>query len=389
MIKILIKIFIKDYGNISDNLIRVKYASLSGIIGIICNLLLFVLKITAGTVAGSIAVISDAFNNLSDMGSSLVTLIGAKLSRAGADREHPFGHGRIEYISSLIISFIILLAGFELLKSSAVKIFNPTGVKTELLTIFILIISIAVKIWMYSYNRYMSKVTDSKVLEATALDSRNDVLTTLAVLMALILNKFIPFEIDGYAGAAVSLFIMYSGYMISKDTIGILLGAQPDEALVTKIEKYILDEPEILGIHDLVIHDYGPGRTMASVHAEVSADCSLLKIHEVIDTLEKLIEKETKVHIVVHIDPVGSECEESKCVIGCINEQLNNLGGDFSIHDFKMSHNEDRIDLFFDLCIPGDTDNETRNKIIKDLKKKLKERDKRYNAIIRIDNMYR
>lgn len=383
MIKYLIKIFIPDYKNIAEISVRKKYSYLSGILGIICNIILFIIKLVIGIITGSMAITADAFNNLSDTGSSIVTVIGTKLGSASADKEHPFGHGRYEYIASLIVSFIIVIVGFELLKSSFIKIISPQKISLSFLPAIILILTLIVKIWMFSYNRYMGKKINSNLLMAAAYDSRNDVLTTLAVIISAVVDSFIPFSIDGYSGTLISLYIMYSGYRISKDTIGIILGTQPDKALYDNINNIILENDIITGVHDLVIHDYGPGRIMASVHAEVPADCDIIKIHDIIDTAESRIEKELNVHTVIHMDPVISDCEKTSKLKAVILNCLNEINSSMSIHDFKVSESSKKINVFFDLCIPSDIDNE--DEIIEKLKIRLKEIDKRYNLIVKID----
>lgn len=383
MIKFLIKKFIPDYTDINNITVREKYSYLSGILGIICNILLFIIKLIIGIITGSMAITADGFNNLSDTGSSLVTVIGTKLGSASADKEHPFGHGRYEYISSLIVSFIIVIVGFELLKSSFLKILSPEKITLSLALIIILILTLFIKVWMFSYNRYIGKTINSGLISASAYDSKNDVITTSAVIVSAVIDSFIPFSIDGYTGTLISLYIMYSGYKISKDTIGILLGTQPDKALYDNIKKIILENDIITGVHDLIIHDYGPGRIMASVHAEVPADFDIIKIHDVIDNAESRIEKELKVHTVIHMDPVITNCEKTNELKTLISNCLNEINSSVSIHDFKMSESSKKINLFFDLCIPSDIDNE--DEIVEKLNSKIKKIDKRYNLIIKID----
>lgn len=304
MIHIFIKQFINDYKNVDDSIVREKYGVLSGVLGIFCNLILFIVKLSIGLIMNSIAITSDAFNNLSDMGSSIITVIGAKMSNQVPDEEHPFGHGRFEYIASLIISFIIMVVGFELLKNAFDKILNPEPVEFNFLLIGILTISILVKVWMYSYNKYIGKLIDSKLNMATAYDSLNDVIATGAVIMTTVIGKFLDFPIDGIAGLAVSLLIIYTGFSVAKDTVNILLGMSPSEELVENISEYILRGEIIDGLHDLKVHDYGPGRSLASVHVEVSDQLDLVTAHEAIDKIEKEILNELGVDIVLHIDPM-------------------------------------------------------------------------------------
>ncbi len=387
MIKLLLKIFVKTDENADDSQKRVKYSVFAGVIGIICNLVLFAIKIIVGSAMSSIAIVSDAFNNLSDTGSSLVSIIGTKLSTKKPDKEHPFGHGRWEYISSLIVAFIIMLVGFELFKSSVSKIFNPEAVVISPVLIGILCISIPVKLWMYSYNKYLGKTTNSGVLFATAKDSINDVIATSAVIVSAVLGKMMNFPpLDGIVGTVVSVIILYSGLQISLDTIGVLLGTAPTKEMIEDIRTYVLSEPGIVGVHDLIVHDYGPGRILASVHAEVPDDCDVVEIHEVIDQLEHRIEQELGIHIVVHMDPIAVNCEyvtgirnKVKAVVKAIDERMN-------IHDFRMTDGANLINLIFDVEVPLDFDytNETESLI----KSKLKEEDARFNAVISTDYIY-
>ena len=305
MIKILIKTFVKDYNNTSDIKVREAYGTLAGIIGIICNMILFSTKLTIGFLMNSIAISSDAFNNLSDTGSSMVALIGAKLSGKDPDFEHPYGHGRFEYIASLIISFIIMLVGIELLKSSFDKVLNPEPITFNPILIAILVLSILIKVWMFSYNRYIGHKIDSGVNRATAADSLNDVLATSAVVLTTLIGHVFGLYLDGYAGVVVSLLIIYAGFQIAKDTVNVLLGMSPSEEVVEAINTIIKGNSNIVGVHDLKVHDYGPGRTVASVHTELSDQTNLVKAHSIIDGLEKKIFKELGIDIVIHVDPIG------------------------------------------------------------------------------------
>ncbi|GAE87153.1 cation diffusion facilitator family transporter [Acetivibrio straminisolvens] len=310
MIKLIIKWFIKDYRNVTDKKIRESYGVLSGVIGIICNIFLFILKIITGLFINSIAVISDAFNNLSDLGSSLVAIFGVKLSNRPPDDEHPHGHGRYEYISSLVVSFIIFAVGLELLRNSFGKIVKPEEVTFNAISILMLIISILVKLWMFSYNRYIGGVINSGINKATAQDSLNDAIATTAVLAGTLIGRAVPFPLDGIMGLIISVLIMYTGFGIAKDSVDLLLGLCPDEELTERIKSYFYRR-EIKGIHDLKVHDYGPGRISASIHAEVSEGENIVEIHSVIDEIEQRIKNELGVDIVVHMDPVGDKNESS------------------------------------------------------------------------------
>lgn len=307
MIRVLIKKLIPDYEKIHNPEVREKYGVLGGVLGILCNAVLFLLKLFIGFAISSIAVISDAFNNLSDMGSSVVTVVGAKFSGRRPDSGHPYGHGRAEYISSLIVSFLIILFGLELLKNSGEKILHPEETTVGPLAVGLLLISVPVKIWMWSYNRCMGKMIDSSILMAAAKDSLNDVIATGAVILSAVLSPFVSFPLDGIMGAAVSCLILWTGYGIARDTIDRLLGRQPEEQLRSRIEEMVLESDIVLGMHDLMVHDYGPGRTIASVHAEVPDNLTLVEVHGVIDGIEHRILAELQVDIVIHMDPVPAD----------------------------------------------------------------------------------
>lgn len=307
MIQIVIRKFIKNYENVNDKLVRESYGVLAGVLGIICNMSLFILKLLIGLSINSIAVVTDAFNNFTDLGSSLISIIGAKLSNRPPDTEHPFGHGRFEYIGSMIISFIIFSVGLELLKSAFDKIVKPQEVLLSPLSIAILILSVMVKLWMFSYNNYIGKAINSSINKATAYDSLSDVIATSAVIVTTIIGNYTDFPIDGIAGVIISLLILYTGFSTAKDTINLILGSSPDPKLVDAINKIVCNGEYIIGAHDLNIHDYGPGKIVASIHAEVQDNVNLVEVHSVIDELEKKITDELGVNIVIHMDPISTD----------------------------------------------------------------------------------
>ena len=310
MIKLIIKRFIKNNDDITRPEIREKYGIIGGVIGVICNLILFAAKIVAGVMINSIAVISDAFNNLSDLGSSLVSAIGSRMSGKRADEEHPYGHGRAEYISALIISLLIIFFGFELLKSSVSEIFNPSSIKLNTVSIILLVISVPIKLWMWSANRYMGKRINSSVLYAASRDSLNDCIATSAVIVSALVSPYVSFPIDGIAGLCVSALVIWSGIGIARQTIDSLMGKAPDVDLIESIEKMVTSGENVLGMHDLMVHDYGPGRTIASVHAEVPDNRSLVEVQNMIDAIEHRIMRELGVDIVIHMDPVPKRDEK-------------------------------------------------------------------------------
>ncbi len=399
MIKLLIRMFIPDFENTSDKHVREKYSTLSGVLGVICNLFLFAVKVTIGALMSSIAVISDAFNNLADTGTSIVSIVSAKMSNKHADREHPFGHGRIEYIASLVVSFLIMLVGFELLKSSVDGIIHPKVTKIQIPMLVFLGISILVKVWMYCYNRYMGKKINSQLLLATAKDSINDSISTLAVIVAsglgyvfssgrfegTVMSK-IPY--DGIIGACVSLLIIWGGINVAKEVVGLLLGGPPEKELVDALEKAVLAGEDIVGVHDLIVHDYGPGRVIASVHAEVPVDGDIVKIHETIDEIELKIKDELGIILVIHMDPVivGNERVDGlkALVAGIVRE----FDSEFTIHDFRITDGDSRINMIFDMAVPCDTSASKREEALTFVKKKLKEVNEGYFAVVQIDNVY-
>jgi len=388
MIKLLIKKFIKDYDNIGNRDVREAYGILAGSLGILCNLFLFILKIAIGLVMNSIAIISDAVNNLSDMASSIITIFSSKMSNRVADREHPFGHGRIEYIASMIVAFIIVLVGFELFRTSIDKILNPEKVQFSIVLFIILLASILVKVWMYSYNKYIGKKIESSIMNATAKDSLNDVVATLAVIISLVVGQFTSLPIDGIMGIIVSGLIMYTGIGVAREIIGILLGAPPSKEFVEKITNLVLAAEDVVGVHDFIAHDYGPGAVFASLHAEVPDDINLVKIHEVIDDLEKKVFDEFGVLLVIHMDPISLNCEKTNKVREEVKSTVLEINPEFSIHDFRMVDGENSINLIFDLVVPIEMKQNERVEVLKILSEKMKKIDKRYNIVVQIDNAY-
>ncbi len=311
LIKLIIRKFVKDYQNTSDIYVRESYGVLSGVLGIACNLILFAVKLAVGLFIDSIAVISDAFNNLSDLGSSLITIFGAKLSSRPPDKEHPYGHGRFEYVASLVMSFIIFAVGLQVLRSSFDKIIAPEAVLFSPVSMAILLISISIKIWMFFYNKYIARAINSSINRAAARDSLNDAAATGAVIAGTVLGRYVSFPVDGLLGLIISLLIIYSGFGIAKDSVNLLLGPSPDPQLINDINSLVLKGKNIKGVHDLIIHDYGPGRVIASIHAEVSEDLSITDIHSEIDEIEQKIQNQFGINMVIHMDPVKGNTENT------------------------------------------------------------------------------
>lgn len=384
----LIKMFIKNYDDTQNKDVREKYCVLSGITGIILNLVLFGVKCLASFIMGSMAVLADAFNNLSDCGSSVISIASAKLSNRRPDKEHPFGHGRIEYLSSLLVSFLIILVGFELLKSSADKILNPTPISTPIPILIVLLITIFVKLWMFLFNRKLGNKISSTLLHATAKDSLNDSIATTVTVISAVVAQFAKIPLDGIMGVLVSIFIMYGGYGLAKETVGILLGKPADKETKEQIAKILFSSPLILGIHDLIVHDYGPGRVMASVHAEVSDEGDVVAIHEAIDHLEVVVAKELGISLVIHMDPIKTNCETTNSLKIFINEFLDTKDEKLSIHDLRITDGKENINVIFDLVVPVSFTEKQRKEIISEITDEIKKSNSKFSVVINIDDEY-
>lgn len=336
----------------SDPAVRQAYGLLSGGVGIVLNLLLSAGKFVAGVLTGSIAVTADAFNNLSDAGSSVVTLVGFRMAAKRADDDHPFGHGRIEYLSGLAVAVAILVVGLELAKSSLEKVFHPAGVAFSWLSVGILCASILVKLWMFFFNRNLSRRIGSAAMMATATDSLSDAAATSAVLLGTLVGHFADLYIDGWVGVLVAVFILRAGWGAAKDTLDPLLGQSPDPELVRGIQETVLGRPEIVGMHDLVVHDYGPGRCMASLHAEVPMDADILVIHDVIDNLERELRRKLGVEVVIHMDPIAVGDPRTDALKAQVTELVRRIDPDMTIHDFRMTAGPEHTNLIFDVAVP-------------------------------------
>lgn len=385
--KLLIKTFIKNKDNQKSKEIRNSYGYLGGVVGIITNVILFIIKLSVGIITSSIAISADAFNNLSDSASSLITILGFKLSSKPADKEHPFGHGRIEYLSALLVSFFVLLVGVEFIKTSVSRILNPINISSNIIVVSLMLFSILAKIWLGFFYSHLSKEIDSTALKASSKDSFADVITTLVVLFSLISSKFFAFPIDGYIGVLVSIFIIFSGISLIKETINPLLGEAPSEELVESIKKSLLSYDEIIDTHDLIVHNYGPGRTIASIHAEVPSNLSIVKIHETIDNAEKEIGENLDILLVIHMDPVNIHCEEVKETKEFLLSILKKYSEYKSIHDFRVVGEGEIKNLIFDLVITCNKEVTKMEelKLIHNICNDIKKIHPHYNAIITID----
>ena len=387
MISLLAKLFIKDHNNMGDNRVRGAYGSLCSIVGILLNILLFIGKYAAGFISGSIAVTADAFNNLSDAGSSLITLIGFKLSGKDPDSQHPFGHGRMEYITGFVVSVIIMLMGFELASSSLDKILHPTPVDASVLSFIILLASIGVKAYMAIYNRSVGKQIHSPAMRATAADSLSDAVATSVVLIATLVQQFAGIEIDGWCGIAVSIFIFRAGILAAKDTLSPLLGQPPEEEFVGQIKSIVLAHKEIIGMHDLIVHDYGPGRVMITLHGEVDRRGDISHLHDVIDVTERELKEKLGCTAVIHMDPVAVDDENVIRYKRIITERLAELGTNLSIHDFRIVPGPSHTNVIFDVCIPYGF-NLSDEEVTAKLSGFVSELGKNFYAVITIDRIY-
>ncbi|MBQ3225021.1 MAG: cation transporter [Oscillospiraceae bacterium] len=354
MTKLITRLFIKDAENTGNPAVRTRYGVVSSTVGIVCNLFLAVLKFILGILSHSIAVTADAANNLSDSASSVVTLVGFKLSSKPADREHPFGHGRIEYICALVIAFLVLLVGFELGKTSVSRITSGASATFSPFVVFGLFLSVCVKLWMSVFNKTLGKKINSSAMEAVSADSLSDALATGVTLISIIAAKFTALPVDGYIGILVSLLVMWAGIGIVRDTLTPLLGTAPDPELVKNIHDEILSYDKILGIHDLIVHEYGPGRIFASLHAEVSSTENIMDSHGLIDLIESEVSKKLGIEILIHMDPLEVENEEVCRIRDDVYGALRKLDSSFSMHDFRIVPSGDFKNILFDVVIPID-----------------------------------
>lgn len=387
MITALSKLFIKNHENSSDPGVRQAYGVLCGAVGIFLNMLLFAGKFLAGILSNSIAITADAFNNLSDAGSSIITLIGFKMAGQKPDPDHPFGHGRIEYISGLLVSFIILIMAFEILKSSVIKIFHPEELASSPLVIIILVVSILVKLYMAYYNRKIGQKIDSAAMKATATDSLSDSLSTSAVLISTLIAHFTRYCVDGYFGVLVGLFIGYAGFNAAKETISPLLGQKPDPDFVRQIDKIVMAHEGILGIHDLIVHDYGPGRVMISLHAEVPSNGDILIMHDMIDLIEHELRNTLNCEAVIHMDPVCVGDETVDSFKALVKKKLNEISPELSMHDFRIVKGPTHTNLIFDVVVPYSFQMSDAE-VTQTITALIQEESPNYFTVIEIDKQY-
>ncbi len=385
--ELIVRKFIKNYDDVANTRVREAYGVLSSVVGIVCNIILFVSKFLIGTLANSISIISDGFNNLSDCASCVVTMFGYKMAAKPADKDHPFGHGRMEYLTSLIIAAVIMLVGFELFKGSLDKVIHPDIVEFSWVAFIVLVMSILVKIWMGLFNRKYGKRIDSSVMLATSKDSINDVFATSATLVALIASIWTKAPVDGIMGIVVSVMILISGFGIMKETVDQLLGQPASEEIVISLKELVEECPYSLGMHDLIIHSYGPGNLIGSVHIEVDGKDNIMDIHDAIDELERNIYEELKIRMTVHMDPVETDNEHLKLckemMLGIIKE----IDTDLNLHDFRVVSGPSHTNLIFDLVVPHGC-KFTERDIKEEIDKRLMSREKRYYAVITFDREF-
>lgn len=388
MTEFLVKHFVKRYEYVEEVAVRTSYGVLSGVVGIICNIILFIGKGMIGLLMHSVSILADAFNNLSDAGSSIISLIGVKMASKPADEEHPFGHGRIEYISALIVSFLVIQVGLTFLKDSVGKIMHPEQLKFQWFSIIILIFSIGIKLWLGIFNGKLGKRIDSKVLQATATDSMGDAVTTSVTVLSILFWKVTGMNIDGIVGVVVSGIVIWAGIGIAKDTVEELIGPAIDPEIFKEITEFVEGYEGIEGTHDLIVHNYGPGRSMASIHAEVPNTADIEVSHEIVDKIERDAQKYMGIFLVIHMDPIETKNESILKIRDTANQKIEEIDDKVSIHDFRVVEGKHRINLIFDMVVPHEYDKEKQVEVSNALRKELQEVDNRYQCVIHVEKSY-
>ena len=388
MTEFLVHKFVKNCEEIGDDQVRTSYGVLASIVGIFCNVLLFAVKFTIGFLMKSLAVTADAFNNLSDAASSVISFIGVKMASKPADADHPFGHGRIEYIAALIVSFLVMEVGLSFLKNSIGKLMNPEEIVFEWVPFLILVLSIGVKFWMGVFNRKLGKRIDSKVMLATAADSMGDVITTGATVLSILICTFTSINVDAVAGIVVSVIVMWAGFSIAKETLEPLIGQSVPKELYQQITEAVEAYDGILGTHDLIVHNYGPNHSMASIHAEVPNDVDIEVSHEIIDRIEREVSKKLKLFLVIHMDPVETRNQEVLEIKSKLERIVHALDANLSFHDFRVVNGEHQVNLIFDLVVPREYSQEDADKVLHQVMALMQEQDPRYQCVITLDHSF-
>lgn len=388
MTDFLVKRFIKNYEQVEKVSVRTAYGVLASMVGIFCNVLLFGVKLAVGIWMRSVSVMADAFNNLSDAGSSIISFIGVKMASKPADEDHPFGHGRIEYISALLVAFIVVQVGFSFFKTSVGKIHTPETLHFQMVSVGILLLSIMVKLWLGMFNKSLGKRIGSKVMMAVFTDSMGDVITTSATILSLLFFRITGWNIDGWVGAGVALVVIWAGVSIAKDTLEPLIGEAIDPQEYEKISSYVEKYDGIVGSHDLIIHSYGPNKKMASIHAEVPNDVSVEISHEIIDRIERKAMEELGLFLVIHMDPIETKDERILNIRKNVEEVVSEIGASVSVHDLRIVEGIEQINIIFDMVVRRDYDKEQTREVTQQLKRKLKERDSRYECVITVEHSF-
>lgn len=388
MTNFIIKRFIKDHEEIHKMSVRTAYGLVASVVGIFCNVLLFALKFVVGMWLHSISVMADSFNNLSDAGSSIISFVAVKMAGKPADEEHPFGHGRMEYIAALIVAFLVVEVGFSFLRDAIGRISEPPEMQFRLLSIIILALSVGVKLWLSAFNRKLGKKINSKVMLATATDSMGDVITTLATIVSILVFRFAGINIDAFVGIGVSLVIMWAGIGIARDTLEPLLGEAVPKDVYERITAFVESYDGVVGTHDLIVHNYGPGRSMASVHAEVPNNVDIEASHEIIDRIERDILLEWGIFLVIHMDPIEVNNEQLEKAKEQVAQEVRKLDEALSIHDFRMVVGENQINLIFDLVAPASYDKEKRKELCQSLRKSMYDIDEKYRCVIQVESSF-
>lgn len=388
MTDFLVKQFIPNYENTEEINVRTRYGVLSSMVGIVCNLLLFGIKLAIGLILNSISVMADAFNNLSDAASSIIGFVGVKMAEKPADEHHPFGHGRIEYISAFIVAFLVIQVGFSLLKTSVKKVIHPEQISFQLISVVILLLSVGLKLWLGMFNRKLGKRIQSKVMLATAADSLGDVLTTLATIVSIIIFRIRGWNLDGAVGLAVSAVVMLAGFNIAKDTLEPLIGEAIDPKLYEEISNYVESFDGIVGTHDLIIHNYGPSRSMASIHAEVPNDVDVQISHEIIDRIEHEAYARFHLSLVIHMDPVETKDQHVLAFKEMLKEVLEEVDFRLEFHDFRVVDGREKVSLIFDLVVPRDYRYSQYEQVREQINRRIQAKDHRCCCVITIENSY-
>ncbi len=388
MTEFLVKRFVKNYERTNEAKVRTAYGVLASLVGICCNVLLFAVKLLTGLMAHSISVLADAFNNLSDAASSIIGFVGVKMAEKPADKDHPFGHGRVEYISAFIVAFFVIQVGFSLFKTSIGKIRNPEEMRFHMISVAILLLSVLVKLWLGMFNRTLGRRIQSTVMMATAADSLGDVASTGAALLSLLVFGAFGWNIDGIVGLLVSVAVMAAGVNIAKDTLEPLIGKAIDPEVYKEITDFVEQYEGIVGSHDLIVHNYGPSKSMASIHAEVPSEQSIEVSHEIVDAIERDCLKQKGIFLVIHMDPVETHDQQLTEMKRQVEEILNRLDSRLQFHDFRIVRGNERINLIFDLVVPGEYNEAMRDIIKNKISEEVQRQDSRYRCVITVENSY-